>query len=139
MAAAGRALLYQHGVGLGYLATVRRDGAPRLHPVCPILSGDGLYLFLGPSPKTHDLRRDPRYALHAFPNPERDDEFYLSGATKVIVDPDVRSTVQAAYHAPVIDHDVLFELLFDRALLAEYKARGDWPPRYTIWPPSPLS
>jgi hypothetical protein len=29
MAEAGHALIYQHRVGLGYLATVRKDGGPR--------------------------------------------------------------------------------------------------------------
>src|SRR5262245_33791798 len=44
MAAAGRSLLYQYGgVGLAFLGTVRADGGPRTHPMCPILSGDGLY------------------------------------------------------------------------------------------------
>jgi len=38
LADAGRSQLYQFGVGLAFLATVRRDGAPRLHPVCPVLS-----------------------------------------------------------------------------------------------------
>jgi hypothetical protein len=33
-------LLFQFKVGLAFLATVRRDGAPRLHPVCPVLSDD---------------------------------------------------------------------------------------------------
>ena len=31
LAEAGRRLLYQFGVGLGFLATVRADGGPRLH------------------------------------------------------------------------------------------------------------
>ena len=68
LAETGRALLYQVGVGLGYLATVRADGGPRVHPVCPILTDDGIYLFVVSSPKRADLRRDPRYALHAFPH-----------------------------------------------------------------------
>jgi hypothetical protein len=34
LAEAGRRLLYQFGVGLGFLATVRADGGPRLHPMC---------------------------------------------------------------------------------------------------------
>ena len=38
LAEAGCSLLYQFGVGLAFLATVRKDGAPRLHPVCPVLS-----------------------------------------------------------------------------------------------------
>src|SRR6266849_5714697 len=40
LAAIGRSLLFQFKVGLAFLATVRRDGAPRLHPVCPVLSDD---------------------------------------------------------------------------------------------------
>src|SRR6266704_3965772 len=39
---AGRALLYQFGVGLAFLATVRRDGGPRVHPVCPLICHGGL-------------------------------------------------------------------------------------------------
>jgi hypothetical protein len=39
MAAAGRKLLYQFGIGLGYLATVRKDGGPRVHPICPSRRG----------------------------------------------------------------------------------------------------
>jgi len=38
MAAEGTALLYDVGVGLGYLATTRPDGAPRVHPMCPIVT-----------------------------------------------------------------------------------------------------
>ena len=33
LAQTSAALLNQFGVGLAFLATVRRDGAPRLHPV----------------------------------------------------------------------------------------------------------
>ena len=40
LAATGRSLLFQFKVGLAFLATVRSDGAPRLHPVCPVLSDD---------------------------------------------------------------------------------------------------
>jgi len=35
IAAAGRQLLYQFGVGLAFLATLRKDGAPRLHRFAP--------------------------------------------------------------------------------------------------------
>jgi hypothetical protein len=35
LAEAGRSLLFQFGVGLAFLATVRKDGAPRLHPRAP--------------------------------------------------------------------------------------------------------
>src|SRR5205807_1190442 len=70
LAEAGRRLLYQFGVGLGFLGTVRADGGPRIHPICPLLTDDGLYAFLAPSLTRDDLRRDPRYALHTFPSPQ---------------------------------------------------------------------
>lgn len=38
LAQVGHRLLTQFGVGLAFLATVRRDGGPRMHPVCPGLS-----------------------------------------------------------------------------------------------------
>src|SRR5437870_5318368 len=44
LANVGRSLLYQFKVGLAFLATVREDGAPRLHPVCPVLSNDRLFV-----------------------------------------------------------------------------------------------
>lgn len=43
MAAHGQRLIYQYGVGLGYLATVRKDGGPRLHPMCPLIVDGGLW------------------------------------------------------------------------------------------------
>jgi hypothetical protein len=33
LAETGRAMFYQFGFGIGYLATIRKDGGPRLHPV----------------------------------------------------------------------------------------------------------
>ena len=81
MAAAGRQLLYQFGPGFANLATVRQDGAPRLHPICPTVVNDWLYaLILPSSPKCGDLKRDGRYALHTFPPKDRDDEFLVMGA-----------------------------------------------------------
>src|SRR5436190_7038158 len=93
LAAAGRSLLHQFGVGLAFLATVRKDGAPRLHPVCPVLSGDRLYVLITPaSPKRHDLMRDGRYALQTFPQAKPgSDEFSIAGAAVVVDDPTARA------------------------------------------------
>jgi len=65
LAAAGHGQIYQHGLGLGFLATVRRDGGPRVHPVCPVISSAGLHVLILPGPKLGDLRRDGRYSLHS--------------------------------------------------------------------------
>jgi len=136
LAEAGRALLYHHEVGLGYLATVRADGGPRLHPVCPTLANGGLYVFIGNhSPKLRDLLRDGRYALHSFPIPEGDDEFYVTGRALRVDDAEVRRVVYDVYTATGAhtSDDTLFELLLERALHAKYGPRPSWPPVYARW------
>jgi hypothetical protein len=134
MAAEGRKLLYQFGLGLGFLATIRPDGGPRLHPMCPILAKGGLWAFIGESPKLGDLRRDGRYALHSFPSEKVDDELYVTGRAVEITAPDVIAAVRAAYGAPIqTDDEVLFELHLERALWARYGPRPSWPPVYTRW------
>ncbi|HMK12679.1 MAG TPA: pyridoxamine 5'-phosphate oxidase family protein [Acidimicrobiales bacterium] len=136
MAAAGRALLYKHGVGLGYLATIRPNGGPRLHPFCPIVAVGGLYGFINHhSPKGKDLLRDGRYAVHAFPNGENDDEFAVDGRAAVVHDAAVAEAVRATYGATyqTPSEETLFELRIERALLALYDAQSTWPPAYTTW------
>jgi hypothetical protein len=136
IATAGRELLYQYGPGLAYLATLRPDGAPRLHPVCPVLAHGGLYVFVGNhSPKLADLRRDGRFALHTFPRQDVDDEFMVSGVAVDAEDTGAREPVYAAYTATgsTTSDDTLFELLVDRALHAQYEGRPSWPPTYSRW------
>jgi hypothetical protein len=62
LAEAGRALFYTYGVGLAFLATVRPDGGPRLHPIVMLIAEGGLFAFVVPSPKRDDLQRDARDA-----------------------------------------------------------------------------
>jgi hypothetical protein len=136
LAEAGRALIYQHKVGLGYLATVRKDGGPRVHPVCPVIAAGSLYVFIGNhSPKVHDLRRDGRFALHTFPVKDVDDEFYVAGRARPVDDVAIRQVVYEAYTATGASttDDTLFELWLERALHARYGPRPSWPPAYTKW------
>jgi hypothetical protein len=81
---------------VAYLATVRRDGAPRLHPFCPIIAGGRLFAAIPrSSPKGHDLRRDPRCVIHAMPGPD-DDEFCIRAtATDVTADIDTAALVRS--------------------------------------------
>ncbi len=118
LADVGRSLLFQFKVGLAFLATVRRDGAPRLHPVCPVLSSDRLYVLITPtSPKRHDLIRDGRYALQTFPQPKAgSDEFSIAGKTVFVDDPAVRANIlRDAKHAADAS-ETAFELLIDRVM-----------------------
>src|SRR5260370_40505037 len=86
LAEAGRRLLYQFGVGLAFLSTVRPDGGPRLHPICPIVVSGALVAHVIPSPKRDDLHRDGRYALHSFPCAGNEDAFYLTGSATLVGD-----------------------------------------------------
>jgi len=105
-------------VGLAFLATLRKDGAPRLHPFCPVMSGERLYgLIQADSPKKSDLIRDGRYAMQAFPPPrEESEEFYLSGVARLIEDPGVRQSVLADAKHMAHESEILFEFLIDRAM-----------------------
>jgi Pyridoxamine 5'-phosphate oxidase len=139
LAEAGRRLVYQFGPGLGFLATLRPDGAPRLHPFCPLITADGLFGFLIDSPKQRDLRRDPRYAFHTFPPEAVDDEFTVAGRVREVTDAGIRAQVEERFRAEVREDDpalgssTLFELQIERAMLAVYTHRGAWPPTYSIW------
>jgi len=133
LAAAGRQLFYQYGVGLAFLATVRPDGGPRLHPICVIAADGGLFAFLVPSLKRDDLERGGQYALHAMLPEAVDDEFYVTGVATRVDDPERTARVAAAYQNPVQPAEQLFEFSIERALLARYQFRGEWPPAYTRW------
>lgn len=141
LAGAGRDLLYQHGVGLAFLATVGTDGRPRVHPMCPILDGDEAYAFIVPSPKQQDLRRNGWYAMHSFPCPDNEDAFYLTGTAHLVEDETVRDALgrrfvdersQLGVPAPAAD-DLLFRFDIDRCLLTRTTGHGDPSPSHTVW------
>ena len=123
LAQPGRALLNQFGVGLAFLATVRRDGAPRLHPVCPVLSGDRLFVLVTPeSPKLDDLLRDGRYALQTFPEPKPGSaEFYLAGRARRIDDGAEREWIFADAKHMAQPSEIAFELWIERAMLTRWE------------------
>src|SRR5713101_873576 len=118
LAETGRSLLYQFGVGLAFLATVRKDGAPRLHPVCPVLSNDRLYVLITPtSPKRYDLLRDGRYALQTFPQPkEGSDEFYIAGKAVLVDDQAARANILRDAKHMADASETAFELWIDRVM-----------------------
>jgi hypothetical protein len=137
IADAGRKLIHQHGIGLAYLASLRKDGAPRLHPICPTVFEGGLYALIGPTHKQRDLLRDGRFALHSFPCPEVDDEFLVMGRARMIDDESLRSRVLADLKSKGMtstEDELLFEFQIDRAMHAAYNGpHGTWPPKYAVW------
>src|SRR5689334_723992 len=97
MAQAGRDLICQFGVALGFLGTTRKNGAPRVHPIAPQFVDDGLYAFITPSLKRDDLLCDGRFALHSYPRPEDEDAFYITGRAVLVSDDTERARLWAAY------------------------------------------
>ncbi len=132
LASAIRDLVHQYGPGLGYLATVRADGGPRVHPVSPVVRDDGLYCFLVDSPKRADLERDGRYALHSFPPEDSNDEAYLSGMARRVTDQTrVHELARAVQADPKVDWR-LFEFSVEVAMVARHReptVQG----QYEIW------
>ena len=132
-----RLLMQQYGPGFGYLATVRADGGPRVHPVSPVITDDGLYCFVVDSPKRRDLERDGRYALHSFPSEESDDEAYLAGHARPVTDPArVARLAELGRAAPQVDWR-LFEFTVDVAMLTRRDQGGirsfDGRPAVQVW------
>ena len=81
---------------IAFLATARADGSPRLHPFCPVLAGGRLYAAIPQSsPKGHDLRRDPRCAIHALPGPDDDELSIRARGREVGQDQATRARVVA--------------------------------------------
>lgn len=141
LADAGRGQFYQHGLGLGFLATVRRDGGPRVHPVCPVISTAGLHVLILPGPKRADLRRDGRYSLHSemVAPPRQDDGFAVSGTAAEITDTataaKVRDQVIMDFGELWPDYDTLtlFELSMASCLLTLTEPADGFPKGPTIW------
>jgi hypothetical protein len=130
LARAIHALMHQYGPGLGYLATVRADGGPRVHPVSPVITADGLFCFIVDSPKRRDLERDGRYALHSYPPEDNDDEAYVSGHAVPVNDPTVIAHLADALRASREVDWRLFELLIDVAMVRRHGPGGALPLAY---------
>jgi len=138
-ASVGRRLIYflgPKGPGLGFLATTRADGGPRVHPVCPAIHDGALYVFVvGNSPKRSDLVRDKRYALHAYPGQDDDESFYCTGPAIEVTDGARRRSAESAVVHNVRSDEVLFELLVERVLHTTWvnPRQPDTQPVYQRW------
>jgi Pyridoxamine 5'-phosphate oxidase len=113
---------------VAYLATVKPDSAPRLHPVRPIITTGHLFLFMEPnSPKGGDLERDGRYVLHGTATGDQPwdlREFSVEGTARRVTDPDLRKTANAGSAFPRADHFILFELQVSGAFSTVYGPDG---------------
>lgn len=139
LASVGRRRLIEPGVLL--VATIRRDGTPRLSPVEPfVMDGALLLSMMWGSRKAADLLRDPRVLLHSIVTGRdgADGEFKVRGRAFVEDDPILQQRYaeqvgeQLGWH-PVPGRFHLFSIDIDDVVYLRYDATGDqylasWPP-----------
>src|SRR5579883_1172341 len=86
--------------GLGLLATLRKDGSPRLTGIEPLFAEGELWLGMMPdSLKAADLQRDGRFALHAATTDKdvKEGDAKLNGVAVEVVDGATKAAFQAGF------------------------------------------
>ena len=75
--------------GLGFLATLRSDGSPRISGIEPLLTDEVWIGMMPRSRKALDLLRDPRLSLHSasIDKEVREGDARISGLAVVVDDP----------------------------------------------------
>ncbi len=115
---------------VAYLATVRKNGKPRTHPVTPLIGHGRCFIFVEPtSAKARDLRENGYFSLHCAMNDSsgRSGEFRLTGTARLIDDEDLRSNVVAVAPFRPSSAYLLFELQLLEVISTSY--RGGRPNR----------
>ena len=119
--------------GPAYLATVRPDGMPRVHPVTPIIAEGHLLLFMEPtSPKGYDLRRSGAYTLHCgvSDGSGQSGEFLVRGRAALVRDAETRALAAASAGYAPAERYILFDLDVDGAAGVTY---DDGRPQHRRW------
>lgn len=107
------------------LATLRRDGSPRMSGTEVRFHHDDLVLgSMTGARKTRDLRRDARYALHTHPGDETmaDGDAKVSGIAQEVTDPNQLRAFADEQHPP--EPFELFRLLLSEAVLTRLDERA---------------
>lgn len=128
--------------GVVLVATIRRDGTPRLSPVEPFLLDGGLWLsMLWQSRKAGDLVRDPRLLVHGIVTGRdgHEGEVKLRGVARPEHDPGEQARYAEAVGAklgwsPEVGRFHLFEVEIDDVASVRYGDDGDQ--FVALWPPA---
>jgi hypothetical protein len=108
---------------VAYLATVRKNGSPRVHPVTPIFADGDLFVFMDiRSPKGYDLKRSGRFALHSSVEDEEGGhgEFFISGRSELVEDQEIRTAAALGAVYEIQDSYILFLFIPVEALGTVY-------------------
>lgn len=139
LAGLGLRRLIEPGVVL--VATIRRDGSPRLSPVEPLLLDGTLWLgLMWRSAKALDLLRDPRVLVHSIVTGREGDEgeFKVRGQARAQDDPATQqryadATGRELGWRPALGRFHLFGIDIEEVTYIRYEDPGDqyvarWPP-----------
>jgi len=141
LATLGREKLLAPGVVL--VATIRKDGTPRISPVEPyLLDGDLWLSMLWQSMKARDLLRDPRLLVHSVITGRdgAEGEFKIRGTARAEDDPAVQRRYAEAVAAdlgwsPEPGRFHLFAADIDQVTFVRYDPGGSGDQHVAMWPP----
>jgi hypothetical protein len=108
---------------VAYLATLRKDGRPRAHPVTPIIGSGRMFIFLEPSsPRTRDLEDNPDFCLHCAMSDSSGSsgEFQATGVAVRCDDAKTRLLAESVSTFRPSVRSRLFELFLTEALSTAY-------------------
>ena len=108
---------------VAYLATIRRDGRPRAHPVTPVIGEGRMFIFLEPSsPRTRDLIENGDFCLHCAMSDSSGSsgEFQVIGVAARVDEPSVREIAESVSSFRPSVRSLLFELFVSEALSTAY-------------------
>ncbi len=109
---------------VAYLATLRKDGRPRAHPVTPIIGDGHVFIFLEPSsPRTRDLEENPDFCLHCAMSDSSGSsgEFQTTGIAVKVPDKETRDLAESISNFRPSVRSLLFELYITDALSTAYR------------------
>jgi hypothetical protein len=115
---------------VAYLATIRKSGRPRAHPVTPVIGEGKCFLFVEvDSLKAGDLISNGHYCLHCSMNDSSGSsgEFQMTGVATRIEDLETRKLAESISSFRPSSRHVLFELQISEVLSTSY--RGSQPKR----------
>lgn len=112
-------------LGVMYIATVRKDGYPRVHPFTPFVGSGYLFAFMYPtSPKGKDLQRNGRYSIHSLVADMngKNGEFQITGDAHLVSDPSLEQIAvrSCPYKVQDMGNVILFEFKIGSCMTNAY-------------------
>ena len=119
---------------VAYLATMRNNSLPRIHPVTPVIGDGRCFIFADPgSSKVRNLATNNLFSLHCGMSDSSGSsgEFQMSGTAVVCVDAATRTMAETACSYRPAKTFILYELILCEAVATVYRGgrpnRSHWP------------